>query len=79
MHDTLRGYLDQFYVVYNDDILIYSRNKKEHREQVRKEAGLYAKVDKCEFAMEKTTFSEFVISVEGIEMDPAKVDIVLNW
>src|SRR5258706_14117893 len=36
MNDTLREYLDLFCVVYIDDILIYSNNKKEHREQVRK-------------------------------------------
>ena len=53
MNDTLREYLDLFCVVYIDDILIYSTNKREHREQVRKvlaklkEAGLYAKPEKC--------------------------------
>src|SRR5258705_9812840 len=60
MNDTLREYLDLFCVVYIDDILIYSNNKKEHREQVRKvlaelkEAGLYVKPEKCEFSVEKT-------------------------
>ena len=34
MNDTLREYLDLFYVVYIDDILIHSNNKREHREQV---------------------------------------------
>jgi hypothetical protein len=85
MNDTLREYLDLFCVVYIDDILIYSNNKKEHREQVRKvlaklkEAGLYVKPEKCEFSVEKTTFLGFVISADGIEMDPAKVDAILNW
>ena len=32
MNDTLREYLDLFCVVYIDDILIYSNNKREHRE-----------------------------------------------
>src|SRR5258706_15860024 len=85
MNDTLREYLDLFYIVYIDDILIYSNNKKEYREQVQKvlaklkEVGLYAKPDKCEFSMEKTTFLGFVISVNGIEIDSAKVDAIHNW
>ena len=72
-------------MVYIDDILIYSKTKAEHREQVRKvlqklkEAGLYAKPEKCEFNVEKTTFLGFIISADGIEIDPAKVEAVLNW
>src|SRR5258706_2936792 len=82
MNDTLRQYLDLFCVVYIDDILIYSNNKKEHREQVRKvlaklkEAELYVKPEKCEFSVEKTTFLGFLISAYGIEMDPAKIDAI---
>ena len=84
MNDTLREYLDLFCVVYIDNILIYSNNKKEHQEQVRKvlaklkEAGLYAKPEKCEFSVEKTTFLGFVISADGIEMDLAKVEAINN-
>src|SRR5258706_12083575 len=85
MNNTLREFLDQFYVVYIDDILIYSKTKAEHREQVckvlqkLKEAGLYAKPEKCEFNVEKTTFLGFIISASGIEMDPAKVEAILCW
>ena len=85
MNDTLREYLDLFCIVYIDDILIYSNNKREHQEQVwkvlakLKEAGLYTKLEKCEFSVEKTTFLGFVISAGGIEMDPAKVKAIHNW
>ena len=84
INDTLRQYLDLFYIIYINDILVYSNNKKEHQEQIwkvlakLKEAGLYAKVEKCEFSVEKTTFLGFVISTDGIEMDPAKVEAIYN-
>jgi len=85
MNDTLRESLDIFCICYIDDILIYSRTLKEHRQQVRKvlqklkEAGLFIKPEKCEFSAQKTTFLGFIISEEGLEMDPEKVNAVLNW
>ena len=85
MNDTLREFLDQFCMVYIDNILIYSKTKAEHREQVRKvlkklkEAGLYAKPEKCEFNIKKTTFLGFIISANSIEMDLAKIEAVINW
>ena len=43
-----------------------------------KQARLNAKLEKWKFLVEKTTFLEFIISVDGIEMDPAKVDTIHN-
>ena len=84
MNNTLREYLDLFCVIYIDNILIYSNNTREHREQVRKvlaklkEAELYAKPEKCEFSVEKTTFLGFIISADVIEIDPAKLKAIHN-
>jgi len=85
VNDTLREFLDIFCVCYIDDILIYSKTLKEHKAQVRKvlqklkDAGLFVKPEKCEFSVEKTTFLGFVFSEQGLEMDPEKVNAVLNW
>jgi len=84
MNDTLYEYLDIFCVCYIDDILIYSRTLKEHKEQIckvlqkLKDASLFVKPEKCEFSIIKTTFLGFIISEEGLEMDPGKVNAVLN-
>jgi len=85
LNDTLREYLNIFCVCYIDNILIYSRTLKEHKQQVRKvlqklkEAALFIKPEKYEFSVQKTTFLGFIISEEGLEMDPEKVNPVLNW
>ena len=85
VNDTLREFLDVFCVCYLDDILIYSDNIQDHRKQVKAVleklhgAGLFVKPEKCEFETNKTTFLGFVISHDGIEMDPEKVSAVNNW
>ncbi|MCI44061.1 retrotransposon protein putative Ty3-gypsy subclass, partial [Trifolium medium] len=72
-------------VVFIDDILIYSKSEEEHREhlrvvlQVLEEKKLYAKLSKCEFWMKEINFLGQVISSEGIAVDPAKVEAVLQW
>jgi hypothetical protein len=85
VNDTLKEFLDVFCAVYIDDILIYSKSKKEHVEHVRKvlqklqEAGLYVKAQKCKFCVSQTTFLGFVISKDGVSMDPAKVKAIHEW
>ena len=55
MHRVFRPYLDQFVVVFMDDILIYSQSKEENENHLRidlqalREHQLYAKCSKCEF------------------------------
>nr|GFD06643.1 putative reverse transcriptase domain-containing protein [Tanacetum cinerariifolium] len=52
-------YLDKFVIVFIDDILIYSKNEKEHKEHLKailellKKEKLYAKFSKCEFWIPK--------------------------
>ena len=62
INDVLFDYLDKFCTAYLDDILIYSKNLKEHREHVRvvltklREAGLQADIQKCEFHVTETKY-----------------------
>ncbi|GJT42895.1 putative reverse transcriptase domain-containing protein [Tanacetum coccineum] len=59
MNWVCKPYLDKFMIVFIDDILIYSRNKKEHEEHLKaipkllKKEELYAKFSKCEFWLPK--------------------------
>ncbi|GKF27869.1 putative reverse transcriptase domain-containing protein, partial [Tanacetum coccineum] len=53
MNQVCKPYLDKFVIVFIDDVLIYSRNKKEHEEHLKailellKKKELYAKFSKC--------------------------------
>ena len=83
--DLLWEYLNDFCTAYLDDILIYSTSMKEHRQHVQKvlmklqEAGFPADVDKCEFHVTETKYLGLIISVDGIKMDPAKVEAIKQW
>ena len=85
INNILFEYLNEFAQAYLDDILVYSKNLSEHREHVRKvllklrEAGLYVDIDKCEFHVQKTAFLGVIVSTDGIQMDPAKVQVILDW
>ena len=85
MHRIFRPYLDQFVIVFIDDILIYSKSREEHVQHLRqvlltlREHKLYAKKSKCEFWMKEVKFLGHVVSEEGVTVDPAKVEAVMNW
>jgi len=85
MNSVFMPELDKFVVVFIDDILVYSRNEEEHVEHLRvvltrlREHQLYAKFSKCEFWLKKVPFLGHVLTEEGISVDPAKVQEVLDW
>nr|GEW41324.1 putative reverse transcriptase domain-containing protein [Tanacetum cinerariifolium] len=82
MNRVCNPYLDKFMIVFIDDILIYSKNKKEHEEHLNlileflKKDELYAKFSKCEFWIPKVQFLGYVIDSQGIYVDLAKIESI---
>nr|GFB40569.1 putative reverse transcriptase domain-containing protein [Tanacetum cinerariifolium] len=85
MNRVCKPYLDKFVIVFIDDILIYSKDEKEHEEHLKtilellKKEELYAKFSKCEFWIPKILFLGHVIDSQGIHVDPAKIESVKDW
>ncbi|KAJ3679581.1 hypothetical protein LUZ60_017592 [Juncus effusus] len=85
MNRVFKPYLDSFVIVFIDDILIYSKNEKEHEEHLRVllqtllDHQLYAKFKKCEFWLPSVSFLGHVISKDGLSVDPKKIEAVVNW
>ena len=82
---VLRPYVDQFVVVFIDDILVYSKDAQEHEQHLKivlqtlKEKKLYDKLSKCNFWLKEVSFLGHIVSAEGIRVDPIKIKAVMNW
>ncbi|GJX61381.1 putative reverse transcriptase domain-containing protein [Tanacetum coccineum] len=85
MNRVCKLYLDKFVIVFIDDILIYSKNKKEHEGHLKlvlrliKEEKLFAKFSKYEFWLSVMKFLGHMIDSEGIHVDPAKIESIKDW
>ncbi|GJV79169.1 putative nucleotidyltransferase, ribonuclease H [Tanacetum coccineum] len=85
MNRVCKPYLDKFVIVFIDDILIYSRDEKEHKEHLEtilellKKEELYAKFSKCKFWIHTMKFLRHVIDSSGIHVDPTKIEAIKNW
>ncbi|XP_028556926.1 uncharacterized protein LOC110109044 [Dendrobium catenatum] len=85
MNEILKPFLGKFCIVYFDDILVYSSDRQQHLQHLKlifeilKEQRLFVNLPKCELAMSQVKFLGFVISAEGIHMDPQKVAAIRDW
>ncbi|KAL0149320.1 hypothetical protein M9458_055358, partial [Cirrhinus mrigala] len=85
VNDVLRDMVDQFIYVYLDDILIFSSSLQEHVQHVRRvlqrllENGLFVKAEKCDFHAQSVPFLGYIVSAEGMRMDPEKIKAVVDW
>jgi hypothetical protein len=85
MNDVLYDFLDNFVVVYLDDIVIYSRGIEDHVTHLSKvlsrlrEYELYVKREKCEFAKAEIMFLGHLIGEGQVKMDPQKIQAIVEW
>ncbi|XP_048232892.1 uncharacterized mitochondrial protein AtMg00860-like [Ricinus communis] len=85
MNKVLALYLDQFVVVYLDDIVVYSNTLKEHVEHLRlvfkalRDNELYVKNEKCSFAQREVAFLGHIVGDGKLRMDGSKVKVIQDW
>ncbi|MDR3548743.1 MAG: reverse transcriptase, partial [Candidatus Pacebacteria bacterium] len=85
MHQTFREYLDDFVLVFLDDILIFSKTLEEHERHVTavmeklRANKLYAKESKCEFVQSEVEFLGHIVGCNGVRMMEDKVRAISDW
>ena len=72
-------------IIYLDDIIIFSKTPEEYIERLRKvfgklaAAGLKLKPSKCEFFKPRIEYLGHIVSKDGIETNPKKIEAILKW
>lgn len=85
MNDVFRPYLRRFVLVFFDDILVYSKDKEEHKQhltsvlQTLHEHQLYVNRKKCEFGKSQVAYLGHIISESGVAVDMSKVKSMQEW
>ena len=85
MNRIFRPYLRKFILVFFDDILIYSQDLEEHQKhlqstlEISRKNELYANKKKCSFAKEWVDYLGHIISGQGVEVDPEKIQAIKEW
>ncbi len=85
MNNVLWYYLNQFIIVYLNNILVYSKTKKEHVQHVKKVLQTLKKVDlriksgKSEFHVQSVQFLKFIVTSQSLRMNSKKIEAVTTW
>jgi hypothetical protein len=85
MNSVFMKEMDKLVVVFINDILVFSKSKKEHKKHLRsmlpqlRDPQLYAEFSKCEFWLSEVQFLGRMISSKGISVDSNKIQEVLDW
>ena len=85
MQECLSDYHMNICCIFIDDVIIFSKTYEEHLDRLEKifnrirEANLKLSPGKCSFFMPKVKYVGHIISKDGIETDPEKIEKVVSW
>ncbi|MBW0530896.1 hypothetical protein O181_070611 [Austropuccinia psidii MF-1] len=84
LNDIFADFLDIFFLVYLDDIMIFSSSEEEHVKHVASvlqrlnDNNLFSKACKCVFHASSLVYLGYGVSSDGLKMDSSKVQQILN-
>ena len=85
INSVLKEHLDEFIIVYLNNIIIYFNSKKEHFQYIEwvlqrlANKKIPVAIEKCKFHITKTEFCGFIIKLGKLSIDPKKIKIIVNW
>ena len=85
MNKVLCAFIGRFVVPYFDDILLYNRSLEDHLNYLcavfyaLRAARLFGNLEKCTFCTDRVVFLGYVVTAQGIEVDPVKIEAISSW
>ena len=85
MNSVFQEFLDEFVIIFIDDILVYFKSPEEHEVHLRRvmeklrEQKLFAKLGKCSFWQREMDFLGHIVSAEGVLVDPEQIEAIRDW
>lgn len=85
MSGIFREYLEEFVIIFIDDILVYSKDRESHQGHLRivleklREQKVFAKLRKCSFWKRSIGFLGHIVSDQGVLVDPEKIKSIEDW
>jgi hypothetical protein len=85
MNDGFRTFIDEFVILYLDEILVFDRTWDEHVMHVKtildvlKKETLYVKLSKCEFGKTSLVYLGHIVGGGQVKIDPSKFEVIVNW
>ena len=85
INSVLGKYLDKFIIVYLNNIIIYSNNKREYFQYIKQvlqrlvDKKMLIAIKKYKFYTTKTKFYGFIIKLKKLSIDPKKIEAIVNW
>jgi hypothetical protein len=83
INNVFSDFLDDFIIIYLDDILIYSENEFKHTAYIRKiiqcfqKTNLQIDIKKCEFNTKRMKYFEFIVNIKNIKINFEKIEIII--
>jgi hypothetical protein len=85
MNDVFKPFIDDFVIVYLENILVFSGTWDEHVRHVKQvldtlqREKLYLKLSKCEFGKTVLVYLGHIVGGGRLKIDPSQVDVIVNW
>ena len=82
INKTLRNLINVIYVIYLNDILIFSDESANHKHHVQqifkrfKNYELYVNLKKCEFDIDEIEFLSFIIFIKEMRMNSKQIQMI---
>jgi hypothetical protein len=85
MNEVFRPFLDDFVIVYLDEIHVFSGTWDEHMRHVKqvldtlKRENMYVKMSKFEFGKSALVYLGHIVGGGQLNIDLSKIEVIVKW